>query len=136
MDMARELAPCTEPLISASSGPFIPHARLGTWEELVTTASASASGTRGQGAELLKGNPIPVCTFHAEPGALRNFFQADAVGVIRGIAAIAQEQDVLMICGVADWTRCNFLLFLGILVQPCKGIELGHLFLVFYFVCA
>lgn len=35
-----------------------------------------------------------------------------------------------MIGSAADWAWCRFLLFLGVLVEPCERIELGNLFLV------
>lgn len=76
-----------------------------------------------------------ICTFHAEPGPVGNVLQADAVGMIRRIAPIAQKKDVFMFRGVADWTRSGrLLLFLGVLVQPSEGVELGNLFLVLDFV--
>jgi len=38
-----------------------------------------------------------VDTFHAEPGTTRNAVEADAVGMVRGIAAIAEEETVFLV---------------------------------------
>lgn len=80
---------------------------------------------------LRSGDTVAVCTLHAEPRTLGDLVQADAVGMIWRVTAVTQEQNVLMIGSVANWTWCRFLLFLGVLVEPCEWIELGNLFLVF-----
>lgn len=76
-----------------------------------------------------------MCAFHAEPGALRDIVETDTVRVIGCIAVVAQEQDVLVFCRIADRARPSSLLFFGILVEPRQGIEFGYLFLVLDFVC-
>lgn len=137
MDMIRELAPGTKPLVCSSSGPLSAHAGLGAREETAAAASISAPTgcARHNVAELLYGNTVPIYTLHAEPGTLGDLVQADAVGMIGYITPLTQEQHILVIGSIADRTRSDCLLFLRILVQPCKGIELGDLFLVFDFVC-
>jgi hypothetical protein len=54
--------------------------------------------------------------------------------VIWGVAAVAEEENILVVGPTADWTWCRFLLFLWIFVQPCLRIELGDLLLVLDFV--
>lgn len=73
-------------------------------------------------------------TLHAEPRTLGHIFQTDTVGVIWRVTAVTQEQNILVIGGIADWTWYGFLLFFGILIQPCERIKLGNLLLVFDFV--
>lgn len=128
-NMARELAPCAKPLIGTSSRPLISHASLGAGEK------ANSSTPRSTGCPWwpAKGQDeaVPVCAFHAQPRAFWYPLQADAVRVIGCITTIAQEGQILMLCRVANDAGSRFLLFLGILVQPCEGVEFGHLFLVF-----
>lgn len=76
-------------------------------------------------------------TFHAEPGAVRDIFQSDAMGVIWCVTPVAEKQDFFIFCSVAHRAgRDLFLLFLWVLVEPSEGVELGNLFLIFDFVGA
>jgi hypothetical protein len=75
-----------------------------------------------------------VHTFHAEPGPGRDSLETDAVGMVRGITAIAEKENLLLVCSVAHRAWCCVFFLLGILVDPGLGIELCDLFLVFDFV--
>ena len=54
--------------------------------------------------------------------------------MVRGIAAVAEQEDVLALAGVAYGARMRGLLrlVLGILSKPLAGVELGDLPLVLY----
>lgn len=72
-----------------------------------------------------------VHAFHAEPGALGNALQADAVCVVGCVAAIAKQQNLLVVGEVADWARCSDLVVQNFrLFEPWLGVELGDLFFV------
>lgn len=132
-DVARDLAPCTEPAVSTTSIPLIPHATAGAGEE--SSATASSAGSPGKGRKrLLYGLTELVCTLHAEPRAIGDVFQADAVCVVWCVTPITEEEDLFILCRVADGARRDLFLFLGVLVEPSEGIEFGNLFLIFDFV--
>lgn len=71
-------------------------------------------------------------TFHAVPVALGDVLEADATGVVRGIAAITEEQDVFTLGGVAYGAGSALVLFFrfGVFTEPLLEVKLGHLFLV------
>lgn len=83
-------------------------------EVATTTSSRSAAGglanrvaTKRCVLHGSKGIAQRVHAFHTEPSTLRNALQADAVCVVRRVAAIAKEQNLLMVCEVAYWARCR-----------------------------
>jgi hypothetical protein len=77
-----------------------------------------------------------VSTFHAVPVALGHFLHPEAVRVVRCIAAIAKEEDVLPLGGVADGTWAALLLLLfNIFNKPLLKVKVGDLFLVVDVVC-
>lgn len=59
-----------------------------------------------------------------------NIVEADAVGMVRSIAGIAQEEDVLSIRQVANgaWPRGLLLFFTRVVYEPCLEVELLRLF--------
>lgn len=133
-DVARHLAPRTEPAVSTAPVPLVPHAAAGAGEEASTAVSAARCPGKGR-ERLLYSLAELVSTLHTEPGAVWDVVQADAVGVIWRITPVTKEEDFFIFCRVADRARCDlFLLFLWILVEPSEGVELGNLFLVFDFV--
>lgn len=73
-----------------------------------------------------------VRTLHAIPVAIGDVIEADTTGVVRGIAAVTQEQDVLTLRRIAYGARvpCLLLCLVGIIAQPLMDVELGNLFLV------
>ena len=73
-----------------------------------------------------------VAALHAVPVTVGNVIQADAVGVVGGIAAVAEQEDILPVRGVAYRARMSLLrLLLHVLAQPLLEIKLGYLLLVF-----
>jgi hypothetical protein len=54
--------------------------------------------------------------------------------MIRSVAAVTQQKDLLFVCAVADRARCEFLLLLRVFVYPSLLVEFCNLFLVFDFV--
>lgn len=54
-----------------------------------------------------KGIAQGVHALHTKPSALGNALQADAVCMVRRVAAIAKEQNLLMVCKVAYRARCR-----------------------------
>ena len=74
-------------------------------------------------------------TFHAEPVTLGDVVEADAVRVVGCIAAVAEEEDILSLCRVADGAWIGFFfLFFWVLPKPLLHIELGNLLFVLDFV--
>jgi hypothetical protein len=46
------------------------------------------------------------------------------------IAAVAKEENIFVVGMIADRAWLHFLLFFGILVEPCLRVKLGDLFFV------
>lgn len=107
-DPTSYLAPCPLPLIRPSSLSGPSHAGLGTWEE---ARSVRGSGGRGLRSCCHLGTQV-INTFHAEPGTMGDAVEADAVCMVRGIAAIAEEEKVFLVRSVADRAWCVIQLFL------------------------
>jgi hypothetical protein len=100
------------------------------------TARRRARRGSGTGSSRLGVELEEVRALHAVPVTSGNIVEANAVGVVGSIAAIAQQQHVFPLPRVADWTGIAiFLIFLGVLAKPLLCIEFGNLFLVFDFVC-
>lgn len=146
VETTRELAPRTLPLCIASLPASPAQTRTGTDVPAAVLAShwsANLSGTRlGFGIDRLGAvlgffrELKQVGALHAVPVAIRNAVEADAVGVIGSIAAIAQQQNIFSFGRIADGAGIRFLLFLfGILAKPLLDVELGHLLLVLYCIC-
>ena len=78
-----------------------------------------------------------VGAFHAVPVTIGYMVEPYAVGVVGGIAAVAQKQNVLSFRRVADGTRIALLFFLfnQILAKPLLDIKLGDLFLLLDRIC-
>lgn len=75
--------------------------------------------------------PLLIDTFHAKPASPRNFVKLNAVCMICSVAAIAEEQYLLLVCLLAYDARSCRLLFFLLVVHKGTGVELGHLYLVF-----
>ncbi len=60
--------------------------------------------------------------------------EPDAEGVVGGVAAVAQQEHLLLVGLAADGARAGLLLVVvvevGVVVQPCLRVELGDLFAV------
>ena len=134
-DSSRDLAPGTLPLVGASSVSCPAHARLGAREEVgspaCTLRGVSPCGRLRSPREF---GPECVHALHAEPGAPRNAIKPDAVCMIGSVATVTQQEDLLLICAVADGARCGILLLFRVLVYPGLRVEFCNLFLVFDFV--
>lgn len=136
VEAAGELAPGTLPLdiSSLSAGP----SQTGTSTGARASVDWAADLTRAFGPGLslcvlgLFGEVEEMGALHAVPVAIGDVVEADAVGMVGGIAAVAKQEDVFSLGRVADGTRVGLFLFLlRVLAKPLLNIELGDLLLVF-----
>jgi len=133
-DAACDLAPGTLPSVRASTAPHPPHGRPSPREKVVSRSRPrSSTRTAPRGGDSRYGNLDvgidQVCALHAEPGAVGDPVEADAVCVVGGVAAVTEQEDVLLVGFAADRTwYC--LLFLDAFVEPFLRVELGNLFAI------
>lgn len=141
-DAARELAPGTLPLCvaSLSTSPPPTFARADVQAAMLAgdgpadlpRARLGGFGLDGLGGVLgLFGEVKQMGALHAVPVAIGDLVEADAVGVVGGIAAIAEQQYIFSLGGIADGAGiCLFVFLFGIFAQPLLDVEFGHLLLV------
>lgn len=131
------LIPCTIPVITSPTS--VPNAsRRADRESSGRAGTVNQLGTSGTSS--LIGLPL-VDTLHAVPRTRGYAIEANAVGMVCRIAAIAEEENVLSVGKIAYGAGDALFLFFGVIViavgvlsRPAMGVELGNLFLIFDFV--
>jgi hypothetical protein len=63
--------------------------------------------------------------------SLWNSVELDTVGMVWGIAGIAEKENFFLICLSTYWTGATFLLVFNFVVNPSTWVEIGDLFPVF-----
>lgn len=139
VEPTHELAPGALPLDipGLSAGPpqasACPHVETTVVARVRSGGVARTSCSRpGLGRSGLICKLEQVAALHAVPVTIGHVIQADAVGVVGGIAAIAEQENIFPVRGVAYRARVSlFRLLLHVLAQPLLEIEFGYLLLVF-----
>ena len=123
---ARDPAPGSLPLVGAGALPCAPHAGLGA-RKIVAPAAEAAILARDVIDGLDNFRAKGVLALHAEPGAPRDAIQVDAVCMVCGIAAVAEQQHLLVFGGVAHGAGPAGVLWLfDRVLHPFSRIVLGH----------
>lgn len=139
IDVAGELLPRTLPFKVALLPPGPPETCSGAW--LVPATARLRPRRTGRGRPhlilvlllilVLVGELKEIAALYAVPVTIWDVVQTQTVCVVVRIAAVAEEQDVLPLRGIANRAWARFLLlFLDVLAQPLLKVELGNLFLV------